>query len=170
MIRCCVVSQLGRSTLLSAQLCLTKCPAANTVHHAVKCPAGLLANLTCIQAELYQMEQDLSLREDPLWIVPYSTVALDYQGLLADFEGYAQVGVHWLHAALLLPCCTCCQLSAKSMWTPGCPNAGLLTALCSCYAALPCEPTSPMRTNHKTEFPHIYIPQICTPTYICPMW
>ena len=47
------------------------------------------------------MEQDLSLREDPLWIVPYSTVALDYQGLLADFEGYAQVGVHWARAALL---------------------------------------------------------------------
>ena len=52
--------------------------------------AGLLANLTCIQAELYQMKQDLSIREDPLWVVPYSSVAVDYQGLLADFEGYAQ--------------------------------------------------------------------------------
>lgn len=49
------------------------------------------------------MEQDLSLREDPLWIVPYSTVALNYQGLMGDFEGYAQVGVHWAHAAMLNP-------------------------------------------------------------------
>ena len=58
--------------------------------------AGLLANLTCIQAELYEMEQDLSVREDPLWVVPYSTVAQTYQDLLDDFAAYAQVS-----------CCCC---------------------------------------------------------------
>ena len=53
--------------------------------------AGLLANLTCIQAELYEMEKALSVREDPLWIVPYSTIADDYTGLMEDFELYALV-------------------------------------------------------------------------------
>lgn len=47
------------------------------------------------------MEQDLSIQQDPLWIVPYSTVAVDYQDLLVDFEGYAQVWVRWVPAALL---------------------------------------------------------------------
>ena len=58
--------------------------------------AGLLANLTCVQAELYEMEAGLSVREDPLWVVPYSTVAQEYQDLLDDFTAYAQV------------CCCCC--------------------------------------------------------------
>ena len=53
--------------------------------------AGLLANLTCLKAELYQMEKDLSVRENPLWVVPYTTIAEDYQELLDDFAAYAQV-------------------------------------------------------------------------------
>ena len=54
--------------------------------------AGLLANLTCIQAELYEMEkQAVSLKEDPLWVVPYATVGQDYDDLLEDFISYAGV-------------------------------------------------------------------------------
>ena len=53
--------------------------------------AGLLANLTCIQSELYQMEVALSVRENPLWVVPYTSLAEDYQSLLDDFDAYAQV-------------------------------------------------------------------------------
>lgn len=60
--------------------------------------AGLLANLTCIQAELYQMEKALSVRENPLWVVPYATVAEDYKDLLEAFDDYAQVR--------LAVCCT----------------------------------------------------------------
>lgn len=53
--------------------------------------AGLLANLTCIQAELYEMEAALSVGEDPLWIVPYTTIAEDFQDLLNDFTTYLTV-------------------------------------------------------------------------------
>ena len=72
--------------------------------------AGLLANLTCIQAEVYEMERDLSIRQDPLWVVPYSTVAVNYQDLLVDFQGLSQVGVcngHMLH------CCNPVALAAS---------------------------------------------------------
>lgn len=48
--------------------------------------AGLLANLTCIQAELYEMEAALSVGEDPLWVVPYTTIAEDFQDLLNDYS------------------------------------------------------------------------------------
>ena len=54
-------------------------------------PAGLLANLTCIQAELYQMQAAMSVTVNPQWIVPYTTDAGDYQQLLDDFSAYAQV-------------------------------------------------------------------------------
>ncbi|DBA80580.1 TPA: hypothetical protein ACH3X1_007841 [Trebouxia sp. C0004] len=50
--------------------------------------SGLLANLTCIQAELYEMEAALSVGEDPLWVVPYTTVAKDFQDLLNDYTTY----------------------------------------------------------------------------------
>ncbi len=53
--------------------------------------AGLLANLTCIQAELYEMEAALSVGEDPLWIIPYTTIAEDYQDLLNDLTTYLTV-------------------------------------------------------------------------------
>lgn len=76
--------------------------------------AGLLANLTCIQAEMYQMEQNLSLSVDPLWVVPYSTVAIDYQNLLVEYDGYAQVGVCQIHAASII-LYTCCQLCTKPL-------------------------------------------------------
>lgn len=52
---------------------------------------GLLANLTCIQAELYQMQEAMSTGQNPLWVVPYRTVSADYQELLDDFVTYAQV-------------------------------------------------------------------------------
>ena len=61
---------------------------------------GLLANLTCIQAELYQMELGLSVRENPLWVVPYSTIAQDYTDLLEDFDAYAQVQLQDLDTML----------------------------------------------------------------------
>lgn len=53
--------------------------------------AGLLANLTCIRAELYQMEAAISTGEDPLWVVPYTTVANDYHSLLQDYTAYVEV-------------------------------------------------------------------------------
>ncbi len=53
--------------------------------------AGLLANLTCIQAELYQMEAAMSVGEDPLWIVPYTTIAEEFQDLLDDYSSYVDV-------------------------------------------------------------------------------
>ncbi len=53
--------------------------------------AGLLANLTCIRAELYQMEAALSTGEDPLWVVPYTTIANDYHSLLQDYTAYVEV-------------------------------------------------------------------------------
>ena len=62
--------------------------------------AGWRANLTCIQAELYQMEMALSVRENPLWVVPYSTIAQDYTDLLGDFDAYAQVQLHDLDVML----------------------------------------------------------------------
>lgn len=49
------------------------------------------------------MEQNLSLSVHPLWVVPYSTVALDYQGLLVEYDGYVQVGVCYVHAASTIP-------------------------------------------------------------------
>ena len=39
------------------------------------------------------MEQDLSVRENPLWVVPYTTIKEDYQDLLNDFAAYAQVAL-----------------------------------------------------------------------------
>ncbi|KAL0024068.1 hypothetical protein WJX79_002467 [Trebouxia sp. C0005] len=48
--------------------------------------SGLLANLTCVQAELYEMEAAMSVGVDPLWVVPYTTVADSYQELLDDFS------------------------------------------------------------------------------------
>ncbi len=61
--------------------------------------AGLLANLTCIQAELYEMEAAMSVGEDPLWIIPYTTIAEDFQYLLNDFTTYLTV------SSLLLRMC-----------------------------------------------------------------
>jgi len=71
--------------------------------------AGLLANLTCIQAELYEMEAAMSVGEDPLWIIPYTTIAVDFQDLLDDYTTYIDVivascavvyGFHWATHAL----------------------------------------------------------------------
>ena len=53
--------------------------------------AGLLANLTCIQAELYEMEYAMSVGEDPLWIIPYTTIAVEFQDLLDDYTTYIDV-------------------------------------------------------------------------------
>ena len=52
-----------------------------------------------MEAELYSMEKALSVREDPEWVVPYATIADDYDDLLQDFEAYAQVSafVHTWH-------------------------------------------------------------------------
>lgn len=72
--------------MVAATPCNTPC-----LCHVCDIPAGLLANLTCIRAELYEMEEALSVREDPLWVVPYSTTADEYTDLLQDFEAYAQV-------------------------------------------------------------------------------
>lgn len=53
--------------------------------------AGLLANLTCIQAELYQMQEALLAAQNPLWVVPYTAVGANYQQLLDDFVTSATV-------------------------------------------------------------------------------
>ena len=53
--------------------------------------AGLLANLTCLQAELYEMEYAMSVGEDPLWIIPYTTIAVQFQDLLDDYTTYTAV-------------------------------------------------------------------------------
>lgn len=52
--------------------------------------AGLLANLTCILAELYQMQAAMSVAVDPSWVVPYTDDAESYQELLDDFSAYVQ--------------------------------------------------------------------------------
>ncbi len=54
---------------------------------------GLLANLTCIQAELYEMESAMLVGVDPLWVVPYTTVAVDFQYLLDDYSAFVEVGL-----------------------------------------------------------------------------
>lgn len=47
------------------------------------------------------MEKALSVREDPEWVIPYATIADDYDDLLQDFEAYAQVSacVHMWHVS-----------------------------------------------------------------------
>ena len=40
---------------------------------------GLLANRTCIQAELYQMQEAMSGGVNPLWVVPYTTLSAGYK-------------------------------------------------------------------------------------------
>ena len=52
--------------------------------------AGLLANLTCILAELYEMQQAMSVTVNPQWLVPHSTSAERYQDLLDNFSAYIQ--------------------------------------------------------------------------------
>ena len=79
--------------------------------------AGLLANLTCIQAELYEMGRALSVREDPLWVVPYATIAEGYQDLLDDFSAYAQVQKPTTSCTTASDSVTC-ALSACSTSTP----------------------------------------------------
>ena len=56
--------------------------------------AGLLANLTCILAELYDMQEALSVKVNPEWVVPYTTDAEKYQDLLDDFSAYVQASSH----------------------------------------------------------------------------
>ncbi len=86
--------------------------------------AGLLANLTCVQAELYEMEAAMSVGVNPQWVVPYATVADDYQDLLDDFSASVEVLYRRTHRrlrcmALLLrsnkslpyTCCTVCVLT-----------------------------------------------------------
>ena len=52
--------------------------------------AGLLANLTCILAELYDMQEAMSATVNPEWVVPYTSDAEEYQSLLDDFSAYVQ--------------------------------------------------------------------------------
>ena len=75
-----------------------------------------------MQAELYEMEAAMSVGVNPLWVVPYATVADDYQDLLDDFSASVEVLYRLTHRpfawgmALLLsskgslpyPCCTLC--------------------------------------------------------------
>lgn len=50
----------------------------------------MLANLTCILAELYQMQAAMSVGVNPRWVVPYTSDAESYQDLLDDFSAYVQ--------------------------------------------------------------------------------
>ena len=68
--------------------------------------AGLLANLTCILAELYDMQEAMSVTVNPEWIVPYTTDAEGYQDLRDDFSAYVQASSHAKQ-----PCmCTACTM------------------------------------------------------------
>jgi len=80
--------------------------------------AGLLANLTCIQAELYQMEAALSTGADPLWVVPYTTVANDFQTLLQDYTAYVEVCSLQPLACILLGMCTHAVITVATAWYP----------------------------------------------------
>lgn len=48
------------------------------------------------------MESAMSVGVNPLWVVPYTTIADDYQDLLDDFSAYVQVPAglvyHCLHS------------------------------------------------------------------------
>lgn len=44
-----------------------------------------------MQAELYEMEAAMSVGVNPQWVVPYATVADDYQDLLDDFSASVEV-------------------------------------------------------------------------------
>lgn len=56
--------------------------------------AGLLANLTCILAELYEMQRAMSVTVNPQWVVPHTTSAERYQDLLDNFTAYIQASSH----------------------------------------------------------------------------
>ena len=118
-------------------LCMRTCHACNVVFlscnalaAACRQPpaqcwiAGLLANLTCLQAELYEMESAMSVGEDPLWIIPYTTTADEFQDLLDDYTTYIDVGslflCHRLPSAVQ-PVSQCC-------WS-ACMHANILTGL-----------------------------------------
>ena len=65
--------------------------AMSLLHTCASLLAGLLANLTCIQAELYEMQEAMSVGESPLWVIPYATVDANYQQLLNDVVTYMTV-------------------------------------------------------------------------------
>ena len=68
--------------------------------------AGMLANLTCILAELYQMQAAMSVTVNPEWVVPYAADAEGYQELLDDFSAYVQA-----RSPAVQPCmCTACMV------------------------------------------------------------
>ena len=68
--------------------------------------AGLLANLTCILSELYDMQEAMSLTVNPEWVVPYTTDAEEYQDLHDDFSAYVQAS-----SLAKQPCmCTACAI------------------------------------------------------------
>ena len=46
------------------------------------------------------MESALSVGVNPLWVVPYTTIADDYQDLLDDFSAYVQVPAGLLYQCL----------------------------------------------------------------------
>lgn len=66
--------------------------------------AGLLANLTCILAELYDMQEAMSVTVNPEWVVPYTTDAEEYQNLLDEFLAYVQVSSHAKQACMRTAC------------------------------------------------------------------
>ncbi len=39
------------------------------------------------------MEAAMSVRVNPQWVVPYSTIEIDFQDLLDDFSAYVEVGI-----------------------------------------------------------------------------
>lgn len=108
--------------------------------------AGLLANLTCVQAELYEMEAAMSVGVDPLWVVPYTTVADSYQELLDDFSASVEVLCWQSHRrlpcmALLLSsnqfliyiCCAVCVSTAYGSWSALQPSTDQLVLTVSIW-------------------------------------
>lgn len=72
--------------------------------------AGLLANLTCILAELYDMQEAMSVTVNPEWVVPYTTDAEEYQNLLDEFLAYVQVSSHAKQPCMRSACTSCIHL------------------------------------------------------------
>lgn len=62
------------------------------------------------------MEGALSTGEDPLWIVPYTTIAADFQDLLDDYTTYIDVWHPTLKATFCISSCAvgCCCTNTSS--------------------------------------------------------
>lgn len=106
----------------------------------------------------------MSVGEDPLWVVPYTTIAADFQDLLQDQDAYIDVRNHLCLVLMLSQACKASACTQTSMQTAGC--CSLLSRTCCmswhlcCRVSLPqtsecyklLSPTSGMHTWHSNSF------------------